>query len=118
MICIGYTNGEMCQTPSGPCVSVTVEHETNLSQDETYKKVKAFFAESDSLKKLDSNLEYTFDDAAHTGKVKGSKFECNLKVLGSSPSKVQVTVSLSLLLTPFKGKIQETLRSKISQVFG
>ena len=98
--------------------SFTVEHETNLSQDETYKKVKKFFEENDSLKKLDSNLEYSFNDAAHTGRVKGSKFECNLKVLGSSPCKVDVTVSLSLFLTPFKVKIQETLQSKIRQVLG
>ena len=98
--------------------SFTVEHETNLSQAETYKKVKRFFEENESLKKLDSNLECTFDDSAHTGRVKGSKFECNLKVLGSSPAKVEVTVSLSLFLTPFKGKIQETLQSKIRQVLG
>jgi hypothetical protein len=98
--------------------SFTVEHQTNLSQDETYKKVKKFFEENDSLKKLDSNLEYTFDDGAHTGRVKGSKFECNLKVLGNSPSTVQVTVSLSLFLSPFKGKIQDTLQSKIRQVLG
>jgi len=96
--------------------SFTVEHETTLSQAEAYKKVKKFFEENESLKKLDSNLEYSFNDTACSGKVKGSKFECNLKVVDSSPAKVEVTVSLSLFLTPFKGKIQETLQSKIRQV--
>jgi hypothetical protein len=98
--------------------SFTIEHETKLSQDETFKKVKKYFQESESLKKLDSNLEYTFDDAARSGQVKGSKFDCTLKVVGSEPAKVQITVNLSFLLTPFKGKIQETLQGKIRQVLG
>ncbi len=98
--------------------SFTVEHETNLSKEDTFKKVKKFFEETDSLKKLDGSLEYKFDEAQCTGKVKGSKFDCDLKVTGSNPAKVQITVNLSFFLTPFKGKIQETLQSKISQVLG
>ena len=98
--------------------SFTVEHETKLSKEETFNKVKKFFQDSESLKKLDSGLQYSFDDEACTGTVKGSKFDCTLKILGSSPTKVQITVNLSFLLTPFKGKIQETLQGKISQVLG
>jgi hypothetical protein len=97
--------------------SFTVEHETDLSKEETYKKVKKFF-EGDTLRKLDDSLEFTFNDSSHTGKVKGSKFECHLKIIGESKAKVQITVSLSFFLTPFKGKIEETLKAKMTQVLG
>jgi hypothetical protein len=98
--------------------SFTVEHEAKASKEDTFKKVKKFFEESESLKKLDDSLEYSFDESQYTGKVKGSKFDCSLKVTGSNPAKVHITVNLSFFLTPFKGKIQETLQSKISQVLG
>lgn len=98
--------------------SFTVEHQTNSSKEETFKKLKKFFEESDSLKKLDSNLQYNFNEEECSGTVKGSKFDCAIKVVGSTPAKVQVTVNLSFFLTPFKSKIQETLQSKISQVLG
>jgi hypothetical protein len=98
--------------------SFTIEHETKLSQNDSYAKVKKFFQESDMLKKLDGNLETTFDDNKCVGHVKGSKFDCELKVTEDKPSKVVVTVNLSFLLTPFKGKIQETLQQKIQSIFG
>lgn len=98
--------------------SFTVEHETKLSKEETFKKVKKFLEENESLKQLDSKMDYSFNDADYTGKVKGSKFDCELKVTGSDKAKVHLTVNLSFFLTPFKSKIQETLQSKISQVLG
>ena len=98
--------------------SFTVEHETNASKEETFKKVRKFFEETDSLKKLDDKLEFAFSESDLSGTVKGSKFDCSLKVTGSTKAKVVITVNLSFFLTPFKGKIQETLQSKISQVLG
>ena len=96
----------------------TVEHQTSLSKAETYKKVKKFFEDGDTLRKLDESIETTFNDHAHSGKVKGSKFECHLKVVGDEKATVQITVSLSFFLTPFKGKIESTLKEKIQKVLG
>jgi len=98
--------------------SFTVEHDTKLSKTEAYQKVQDYLRNSESIKKLDSDLKYDFDDATHSGKVKGSKFDCQLKITGDSPTKVAITVNLPLLLTPFKGKIQETLQNKMSQLLG
>jgi hypothetical protein len=96
--------------------SFTIEHQTQLSKEQAYKKIKSYFEGSEGLRKLDDSLKLTFDDPSHTGKIKGSKFEGDFKVTGQDAAKVSFTVSLSFFLTPFKGKIQETLESKIRQV--
>src|ERR1051326_7680393 len=98
--------------------SFTIEHQTNLSKDEAYKKVQKYFKESESLKKLDSNLQYEFDEANFAGRVKGSKFQCEFKFTGDQPAKVNITVNLAFLLTPFKGTIQDKLKSKMDQLLG
>jgi hypothetical protein len=89
-----------------------------MSKDEAFKKVQKYFAESEGIKKLDSNLECTFDEAHYTGSVKGSKFQCEFKFSGDDPTKVTIQVNLAFLLTPFKGKIQETLKTKMGQLLG
>jgi hypothetical protein len=98
--------------------SFTVEHKTTMSKDEAFKKVQTYFKESEGIKKLDSNLECAFDDANYSGSVKGSKFQCEFKFSGSDPTTVTIQVNLAFLLTPFKGKIQETLKSKMGQLLG
>jgi hypothetical protein len=98
--------------------SFTVEQETKLSKADAYQKVQDYLRHSEGLKKLDSDLQYSFDDASHTGQIKGSKFECQVKITGDSPTKVVLQISIPLLLSPFKGKIQETLQGKMSQLLG
>lgn len=96
----------------------TVEHETQMSKEEAFKKVKEYLVQSESLKKLDSALQYSFNEAAYTGQIKGSKFECSVILTGDKPTKVSLEINIGLLLSPFKGKIQETLKGKISQILG
>ncbi len=97
--------------------SFKVEHETKMSAQETFDKVCDYLQNSEGLKKLDSALKYDFDKAAKTGHVKGSKFECSMKVVGS-PTKVVLDISIPLLLTPFKSTIENNLKEKMSKILG
>ena len=98
--------------------SFTVEHNTKLSPEDAYSKVSQYLQNSESLKKLDANLQCRFDEKSKTGHVKSSKFECNLKILGSDPTKVQLHVSISLFLAPFKGTIEKNLKDKMIKILG
>ena len=98
--------------------SFSVEHTTSLSADETFQKVQQYLEKSEGLRKLDGDLQCSFDPGQHTGTVKGSKFECDVKVTGNNPTTVVLNISVGFLLSPFKGKIQETLKSKLTQVLG
>ncbi|MNK99976.1 hypothetical protein D3C87_1203950 [compost metagenome] len=49
----------------------------------------------------------------------GSQFKADMVVAANGAgSKVQVTVDLPMLLTPFKGKVQETLQRKLAKYLG
>jgi hypothetical protein len=97
----------------------TVEHQTQLSKQEAFKRVQNYLQNSEGLKKLDSNLEYVFDEANFKGHVKSSKFQCAMTITGEqAAAKVSLEVSLSLLLSPFKGTVRETLQKKFKQILG
>ena len=70
------------------------------------------------LRKLDSNYQCQFDDKSLTGSAKGKQFEAKLKVASGSKTQVTLEVSLPLLLTPFKGMIENTLNKKLDSVLG
>lgn len=96
----------------------TVEHTTSLSAQETFTKVKDYLSHSEGLRKLDGDMKCDFHDSSMSGKVKGSKFECDVAVKGSSPTTVVLTINIGLLLSPFKGKIHETLKEKMTKILG
>lgn len=98
--------------------SFSFEHNTPLSADEAFGKVRQYFQESEGIKKLDDNMQFKFDEKAKTGHVKGSKFEVSMKVTGANPATVSLQVSLSLLLTPFKGTIEKTIKEKMAKILG
>ena len=96
----------------------TVEHETKLSPADAFAKVCDYLQHSEGIKKLDSDLKFDLDPKNHSGKVKGSKFDCHIKVTGQNPTRVALEIDISFLLSPFKGKIQETLKEKMHKVLG
>lgn len=96
----------------------TIEHETSLQPTETYQKVRDYLENSKGIRKLDADLTCTFDDSSRTGHVKGSKFECDVAVTGEDTSRVAITVNIGFLLTPFKGQIESTLKTKMSEILG
>ena len=97
---------------------VNIDHNSPLSPDETFKKVKDMLENDPALKKFDGNLQCNFDDSCHSGDVKGSKFKASVNVepQGSEGSKVEIVVDLPMLLGPFKGQVKSTIESRLKKV--
>lgn len=93
------------------------EHKCSHSPQNTYDKIKNFLVEDDGLKKLDPKIKYEFQDAKMLTAAVGSQFKAQMQVVETSNgAKVEITVDLPLLLTPFKTKIQESLERKLNRV--
>ena len=94
----------------------TIEHQTNKPLDECFSAVKKFLSNHGEIKKFDANAKVTFDEAKRLCHIQGNQFKAEMSVAASGPgSKVIVTVDLPLLLSPFKGKVQETLVKMLSK---
>lgn len=94
----------------------TVEHSSSHPVEQAYGKIKDFMSNDEEIRRFDSKLECQFDDAQRSGRIKGSQFKADLQVSASGAgSTVTLVVDLPLMLTPFKGKVQETLQKKLSK---
>ena len=94
--------------------TVKVKHSTTKDPQTTFQKIKEFFQTDETLKKLDSKMSFNFNEAQMSGEAKGSQFKANFNVKPSSAgSDLEVNVELPLLLTPFKGKVEETIQKKL-----
>lgn len=95
---------------------VSVSHKTAIPSDEAFTKIKAFFETDTDLRKIDPNIKVTFTDSSKTGKATASQFSAQFDVKpAEGGSTVNVMIDLPLLLTPFKGKVQETLEKKLKK---
>lgn len=95
---------------------VTIDHPSQLSAPDAFSKIKTFFETDQDIRRLDPNLKCTFAESTMTGKAAGSQFKADIAVKNQGPgSVIQVIVDLPLLLSPFKGKVQETIQKKLSQ---
>jgi hypothetical protein len=93
-----------------------VDTPSNLSAKEAYTKIKNFLENTDDLKKLDSQIQCSFEDAKLKGSAKGKQFKADISIKENSPNcVVSIEVEIPLLLSPMKGKIQETLERKIKK---
>lgn len=98
---------------------VNIEHTCALDDKACFAKIKSFFEQDQDLKKLDPKISVQFDPNSGAGKVKGSQFKADILVTQvSSGSKVSVIVDLPLLLSPFKGKVQEMIEKKLAKHLG
>lgn len=94
----------------------TIDHDSKKSADEAYSQIKEFLAKDEDIRRFDSKLQCSFDDAKKAAKMSGSQFKADMNVSSSGAgSKISVTVDLPLLLTPLKGKVTETLQKKLSK---
>ena len=99
-----------------PMPKISIDHNSSLQASESYEKIKEFFENDQDLRKLDPKMKATYDDKTRTGKVTGSQFKADLSVDENGPgSVVKLRVDLPLLLTPFKGKVEETLQKKLKK---
>ena len=95
---------------------VTVDHKSQLGAKDAYEKIKSFFETDADIRRLDPSMKCEFEPSKMTGKAKGSQFKADIAVKADgSGSVVSVVVDLPLLLTPFKGKVQETIQKKLSK---
>ncbi|PIS10061.1 MAG: hypothetical protein COT73_11420 [Bdellovibrio sp. CG10_big_fil_rev_8_21_14_0_10_47_8] len=95
---------------------VTIDHKSTLSPQDAFAKIKTFFESDQDIRRLDPNLTCSFVEAQLRGKATGKQFKADISVSGvGAGSLVNVVVDLPLLLTPLKGKIQETIQKKLSK---
>lgn len=95
---------------------VEVQHNVKMSAADTMAKIKVFFETDDTIRKIDPNIKCTFNEAEMTGKVVGSQFKADVLVkTQGETSNVVVIVDLPFLLSPFKGKVKETIERKLAK---
>ena len=98
---------------------IKMECTSTHSADETYKRVKTVLESDQDLRKMDSSYQCRFDEAGRHASAKGSKFSADLQVKDAGQgSTVSVEVELPLMLTPFKGMVETTLRKKLDRALG
>ena len=94
----------------------TIEHASSHSAKEAFQKIKTFLDKDEDVQRFDAKMKSDFNDDSMTGSIKGSQFKADVAVVAEgSGSKIQIMVDLPMLLTPFKGKVQETLQKKLSR---
>ena len=94
----------------------TVEHKTNKTPEDTFQTVKSFLANGGDIKKFDAKAQVAFDDSSKSAQISGGQFKADMKVVpASGGSTVAITVDLPFLLTPFKGKVEETLKKMLTK---
>lgn len=97
----------------------TIEHPSTSKPQEAYVKIKEFLSQDQDIRRFDSKLSCDFNDSDMSCKLNGSQFKADVKVADNSGgSKVVIVVDLPLLLTPLKGKVQETLQKKLTKYLG
>ena len=95
---------------------VTIDHSSNLPAADAFSKIKTFFENDADIRRFDPSLKCDFPESSMSGRATGSQFKAYISVKNQGPgSVVQVVVDLPLMLTPFKGKVQETIQKKLSK---
>lgn len=97
----------------------TIDHQSNHAADEAYKKIKEFLSNDEEIRRFDPKLQVLFDDGSRRCNLHGGQFKADMAVSSEGAgSKVVVTVDLPLMLSPFKGKVQDTLQKKLAKYLG
>lgn len=93
-----------------------IETISPLDPQSTFLKIKNFLENTDDLKKIDKGIVVSFNESQLFGQAKGKQFKADIQVSPSNPScVVSVEIEIPLLLSPLKGKIQETLQRKLQK---
>lgn len=94
----------------------TIDHQSTKNTQEAYAKIKEFLANDQDIRKFDPKLQCDFNDSAMSCKMNGAQFKADVNIAAvGNGSKVSVTVDLPFMLTPFKGKVTETLQKKLAK---
>ncbi|MGE3262212.1 MAG: polyhydroxyalkanoic acid system family protein [Bacteriovoracia bacterium] len=94
---------------------VKVKHAIAGEKKKVFAAVKSYLQGRDTLSKLGADIEW--DDKSCSAEISGGSFEGNLAVTEKSgKSEVEITIQLPLLMTPFKGKVEEELKKHLGRV--
>ena len=97
----------------------TIEHQTAKPVDETFGVVKKILSNESEIKKFDPKAKVQIDETRRSCQVTGGQFKAEMNVSeNGSGSQVSVHVDIPFLLTPFKGKIQDTLQKMLGKHLG
>ncbi len=95
--------------------NVTVKREIAGDKKKVYGAVKKYLDGRDTLKKLGADMSW--DDKACSADIESSSFSGSLSVSdGKGKCQVEITIKLPLLMTPFKGKVEEELAKHLGRV--
>ena len=94
---------------------VQVKREIAGEKKKVYSAVKKYLEGRDTLTKLGASIDW--DDKACGGEIEASSFKGALSVTEKSgKSLVEISIDLPLLLTPFRGKVEEELTKHLGRV--
>ncbi len=94
----------------------TVEHKSSKKVDHAFQELKTFLEKDPDLRRFDPKMDCVFDEKGKIATIKSSQFKANVEVVEHEKgSQISIHVDLPLLLTPFKGKVQEMLQKKLSK---
>ena len=94
---------------------VKVKQEIPGEKKKVYAAVKRYLEGKDTLQKLGGTIAWNDQESA--AEIKASNFSGGLAVNEKAgKSTVEITISLPLLLTPFRGKVEEELKKHLGRV--
>ena len=94
---------------------VQVKREIAGDKKKVFSAVKEYLEGRETLKKLGATLEW--GNKACSADIEASNFKGALSVTEKGgKSTVEISIDLPLLLTPFKGKVEEELRKHLGRV--
>lgn len=96
--------------------SVKIEKQTNLSSDDSFKRISDLLTNDRDLRKLDAKYKADFNPATKSGSAEGSMFKAKLAVKDApGGSKVEIVVDLPFHLALVKGMVEKTLSKKLDE---
>jgi hypothetical protein len=94
---------------------VKVKQEIKGEKKKVFAAVKKYLEGRETLSKLGATIDW--DEKKCAGAIEASNFGGSLEVTEKGGgSLVEIAIDLPLLLTPFKGKVEEELKKHLSRV--
>jgi hypothetical protein len=94
---------------------VKVKQEIQGEKKKVFAAVRKYLEGRETLSKLGATIDW--DEKKCEGAIEASNFGGNLQVTEKGgTSLVEIAIDLPLLLTPFKGKVEEELKKHLSRV--
>lgn len=94
---------------------VKVTRKLDGKKSAVFEAVKTYLEGRDTLKKLGADVDW--NSKTCEAEIEGGNFKGSIQVMEQKGScVVEIVVDLPLLLTPFKGKVEEELKKHLSRV--